>query len=140
MFITCKRFLSYYRTSIYFAFTVPDNSIPHMAMLALLSHFRDIDGLIGEVETCSKPLLLRPTQEQREKREKIKTGEQRRGMKKERERDGGRGKIKTYRARPSVYCSGAILTQTGSDFNPVIFLVGSIFPLFTHHILKTQSK
>lgn len=86
MFITCKRFLSYYRTSIYFAFTVPDNSIPHMAMLALLSHFRDIDGLIGEVETCSKPLLLRPTQEQREKREKIKTGEQRRGMKKERER------------------------------------------------------
>lgn len=58
--------------SIYFAFTVQDNSIPHMAMLALLSHFRDIDGLIGEVETCSK-LLLWPTQREREreKREKV---------------------------------------------------------------------
>lgn len=60
-----------------------DNSIPHMAMLALLSHFRDIDGLIGEVETCSKLLLLWPTQEQREKREKMKTGQQRRGMRRE---------------------------------------------------------
>lgn len=56
-----------------------------MAMLALLSHFRDIDGLIGEVETCSKLLLLWPTQEQREKREKIKTAEQRRGMMRQRE-------------------------------------------------------
>lgn len=34
-----------------------------MAMLALHSHIRDIDGLIGEVETCSK-LLVWPTQEQ----------------------------------------------------------------------------
>lgn len=49
---------------------MPDISIPHMAMLVLLSHFRDIDGLIGEVETCSKLLQLWPTQEQREKREK----------------------------------------------------------------------
>lgn len=63
-----------------------------MAVLALLSHFRDIDGLIGEVETCSKLLLLWPTQEQREKREKIKTGEQRRGMK--RPRQAGRRKMK----------------------------------------------
>lgn len=63
-----------------------------MAMLALLSHFRDIDGLIGEVETCSKLLLLWPTQEQREKREKIKTGEQGRGMK--RVKEGGREKEK----------------------------------------------
>lgn len=52
-----------------------------MAMLAPLSHFRDIDGLIGEVETYSKLLLLWPTQAQREKREKIKTREQRGGMK-----------------------------------------------------------
>ena len=65
---------------------MPDNSNPHMAMLALLSHFRDIDGLIGEVETCSKLLLLWPTQEQAEKREKIKTGEHRRGMCRERGR------------------------------------------------------
>lgn len=70
---------------------MPDISIPHMAMLVLLSHFRDIDGLIGEVETCSKLLQLWPTQEQREKREKkTKTREQRRGMKRERERQGGR--------------------------------------------------
>lgn len=70
-----------------------------MAMLALLSHFRDIDGLIGEVETCSKLLPLWPTQEQGEKREKIKTGVQRRGMRREEESDGegGRRKTKTLR-------------------------------------------
>lgn len=54
---------------------MPDNSVPHMAVLALLSHIRDIDGLIGEVETCSKLLPLWPTQEHREEREKMKTGE-----------------------------------------------------------------
>lgn len=69
MVITCKLFLSHFER-LFTAFTVPDNSIPHMAMLALLSHFRDIDGLIGEVETCSKLLLLWPTQErEREKKE-----------------------------------------------------------------------
>ena len=85
---------------------------------------------------CFGPHKSRERKERKSKQESKDGG----WGKRERERDGGRGKIKTYRARPSVYCSGTILTQTGSDFNPVIFLVGSIFPLFTHHILKTQSK
>lgn len=68
---------------------MPDISIPHMAMLVLLSHFRDIDGLIGEVETCSKLLQLWPTQEQREKREKNQNKRAKKGDE-ERERQGER--------------------------------------------------
>lgn len=48
-----------------------------MATLALLSHFGDIDGPIGEVETCSKLRLHWPTQEQR--KEKYKKGESKDG-------------------------------------------------------------
>lgn len=68
---------------------MPDISIPHMAMLVLLSHFQDIDGLIGEVETCSKLLQLWPTHEQKKKKKNTQR-KQRRGMKRENERKGWR--------------------------------------------------
>lgn len=64
MFIICKRFLSYLEPLSFSSCITPDISTPHMAMFVLLSHFSDIDGLIGEVETYFKPLQLWPTQEQ----------------------------------------------------------------------------
>lgn len=77
---------------------MPDISIPHMAMLVLLSHFRDIDGLIGEVETCSKLLQLWPTQEQKKKHtKKAKKGDE------ERER-GERMEMKKHNGNLFYWC------------------------------------
>lgn len=80
-----------FRTPIYFEFTVQDKSIPHMAMLALLSHFRDLDGSIGEWKLVLSCCCFGPHKSREQKERKSKQGSKEGGQKeKERERQEGR--------------------------------------------------
>lgn len=86
MFITCKRFLSHFKPL--FTLNLPCKITVRLTWQCLpalsLSRHRWPDRWM---ETCSKLLLIWPTQEQRAKREKIKTGEKRNRMKGDRQEE-----------------------------------------------------
>lgn len=125
---------------------MPDISNPHMAMLVLLSHFRDIDGLIGEVETCSKLLQLWPTQEQKKKKKNPHQESKEGGEERER---GERMEMKKHKHNGNVFYWCYIdlnLVKSIHWFlmcNTLGFCIWPStlnFPLFKDHIPKTWWK